>query len=857
MLWSYLESREKRMKRTIVASVLGSLVCASLLAGCEGENLNNTGQGGSGLLGTSSSSGTAGDGGSGGAALVKSYVRIHYRLQDGSDPKVWGVHFWGAGSTSPTWGSPQMFDKTDVFGAYTDVLVTANEEWLGVLPVQCAMGDCKKDVETSVRFADLTVNAMDSSIAECWITQGQAVSTTPPEATGPAYKISRPKDFIDMGNGNVRLMFRVAPGSTGMVEYGTAPDKLTLNVSWTKTDNINKDGLMVTGLSTGSPVYYRISTSVDANGKMLTDQSAVLDFTPIAFAIVKDAADWASWGANEIMYQLLVRTFADGGSTKSVANSTLESGIDETKMDGVGDLIGLRKALPYLKDLGADAIWMTPVFKAKSYHGYDTTDFYDIDPSVGTIKDFVDLTDAAHAQGIKIILDLVQNHVADVNPWFVAGSDPKNLDYGKFHDWFVWSDSYTNMLTDKHPWDPSGLMWACKNYQCYHEIFSTSMPELNYRNPEVRTEMKKIANHWVGLGADGYRLDASKHIDQFDDNNAIALDKHGTHVWWKEFNSYVKKTIVRPVGAPPVILAGENRWDDPAASNNMLPYGGDMDSQFDFPFRSMIGAFIGGQTGPSADFVGYAKKVQADLAIPANGGNANHFFERFLSNHDLERPATQFASAGAALDAKLKQAATIVFTMPGMPVIYYGEEFGKLGRRDKYTGMESWDHDEFIREPMSWFQTNVFAGDKMASWNIDFAKTNDANLALKLDFGMTVGPNPDYPFIKFMSETESASWAAQKDVSTSLLQYYKKLVGIRKAHSALTDLASMLTVVTDTADLYVYTLDNGQEKLTVVLNRKSSSTPYTASVPSTDLLSLAQGTAFPIPAYGAIVLTIN
>lgn len=846
------------MKRTLVASVLGSLVGVSLLSGCEPENLNNTsGQGGSGLIGSSSSSGTAGGGGDGGSVMAKSYVRIHYRVQDGSDPKTWGVHFWGAGSTSPMWGSPQLFDKTDDFGAYTDVLVSVADEWLGVLPVLCNAGNCQKDVETSVRFADLTVNAVDPSIAECWITQGQAVSKTPPQATGPAYKISRPKDFIDMGDGSVRLMFRVANGSSGMIEYGSAPDMLTMQSSWTTTDDINKNGLMIKGLTPGSKMYYRISTAMDVNGQMLTDQSPVIDLTPIAYQPVTDATDWASWGANEVMYQLLVRTFADGGSVKSVAQSSQESGIDESKMDGVGDLVGLRKSLPYLKDLGADAIWMTPVFKAKSYHGYDTTDFYDIDPSAGSIKDFMDLTDAAHAVGIKIILDLVENHVADVNPWFLAGSDPNHADYAKYHDWFVWSDEYTNMLTDKHPWDASGLIWACKNYQCYHQIFSTTMPELNFRNPEVRAEMKKIAKFWVDLGADGYRLDASKHIDQFDDNNAIAVGKHGTHVWWKEFNSYVKKTIVRPMGSAQVILAGENRWDDPAATSNMLPYGSDMDSQFDFPFRSVLGAFVNGQTGASADFVGYAKKLQTDMAANGSGGNANHFLERFLSNHDLERPATQFESAGAALDAKLKQAAAIVMTMPGMPVIYYGEEFGKKGKRDKYTGMESWDHDEFIREPMSWFQKNVFAGDKMTAWNIDYAMTNETNKDLNLGVGVTVAPNPDYPFLKFMGEMENASWAAQKDEPTSLLHYYKKLVAVRKAHTSLTDASAMRTVVTDTADLYVFTTENVKEKLTVVLNRKSAASMYTAAVPSTELLTGEQGTAFHLPAFGAIIVTNN
>ena len=178
---------------------------------------------------------------------------------------------------------------------------------------------------------------------------------------------------------------------------------------------------------------------------------------------------------------------------------------------------------------------MTPVFKAQSYHGYDTTDFYNLDPAVGSIKDFADLTAAAHAMGIKIVLDLVENHVADVNPWFIKATDPKDPDYAKYHEWFVWSDEYENMLTDKHPFDPTSLIWACKAYMCYHQIFGALIPELNYRNPEVRAEMKKISSFWLALGADGFRLDASKHIDQFDDNNGIALAVHGTHVWWKEF----------------------------------------------------------------------------------------------------------------------------------------------------------------------------------------------------------------------------------------------------------------------------------------------------------------------------------
>jgi len=856
------------MKRYLGITALGSLAVVLAIAGCGGEDLNSTGgQGGSGLSTSTNSGGNGGagggTGGAGGMVGSDSYIRIHYRLQDGGDPKTWGVHFWGAGSQSPEWGSPQMFDGSDEFGVYTDVLVTATgdagDAWLGLIPVQCSGGNCKKDVETGVRFFDLTKNAQNSSIAECWITQGQAVSVTPPAAAGPAYEISRPKDFIDLGDGRVRLMFRVAKGSTGTVDFGATSGALDQKVSWTAADDINTNGLVITGLTPGQPVYYQISTSLDVNGTALTDKTAELSLTPISFAAITDPAEWASWGSKEVMYQLIVRTFADGGSTKAVADSKSESGIDESKMDGVGDLVGLRKALPYLKELGADAIWMTPVFKAKSYHGYDTTDFYDIDPAVGTMKDFTDLTAAAHAAGIKIILDLVQNHVADVNPWFVAGADPKSPDYAKYHDWFVWSDAYSNMLTDPHPWDASAVIWACKNYMCYHQIFGGAMPELNYHNPEVRAEMKKIAKYWIDLGADGYRLDASKHIDQFDDNHGIGLAQHGTHVWWKEFNHYVKKDVPRPMGSAAVMLTGENRWDDPAQYDKMVPYGSDMDSQFDFPFRSIVGNFANGQAGSAVDFIGYINKLRADLAAAGLGGSPNHYLERFLSNHDLERPATQLEGAGAALPQKLAQAATIVLTVPGMPVIYYGEEFGKKGKRDKFTGNESWDRDEFIREPMPWFQSITFTGDKMSSWNVDYMATNTANAGVLpyAGVGITVGSNPDYPFVKFMSETEPASWAAQNGDAGSLFETYKKLVSIRKAHAAFTDLGATLTLVANTADLYHYTVESGAEKLAVVLNRQSTAQTVDWPVAATDLISGTSGMSFSVPAYGAIIVQNN
>lgn len=843
------------MKKMFGYGVFASLACVLPFAACTGGDTNAGGGGtttGSSSGGTTSSTETGGGGST--TTSTGDFVRVHYRLQGTGDVATWGVHYWGAGSTSPNWGTPQLFDKSDAFGGFTDVLVTAigdtDDAWLGLIPVHCtSTTDCTKDIETEVRWVDLEKNAANGHVAECWITQGQAVQTKTPTATGPVNKVNRPNDFIDLGDGSVRLMFRVPTGSTGTVKYGVAQNNLDKSVTWAATDDINTNGLTVTGLATGTKIYYEITSNLDAGGSTLTDTSAVVSLTPLAFSPITQAADWATWASSSVMYEVMVRSFADGGTPKTPTDPAQDSGIDPNTMDGIGDLVGLLNILPYLKDLGIDTLWMTPGFKAKSYHGYDTTDFYEIDPALGSRKDFVNLTTASHALGIKIVLDLVQNHVADVNPWFQAALDPADPNHAKYHDWFVWSDEYTNMMADKHPWDASAVVWACAKYTCYNQIFGGAMPELNFHNVAVRDEMKKIAQYWLDMGADGFRLDASKHIDQFDEDHMITPNKAGTHVWWKEFNHFVKKQVTH---TPTVFLAGENRWDKLNLADLMVPFGGDMDSQFDFPFRTVLDGFVGGATDASGDFVGYLKDIQTKAKVTANGGNPNHFFERFLSNQDLDRPATTYDAA------LLPQLAAIVLTVPGMPVIYYGEELGKQGKRDKYLGTESWEHDEFIREPMSWYQTVSFTGDKTTSWDIDFAKTNTDNTAVGLGIGMCKAPNLDYPFIKYMTENDSASYAAQAGQITptpSLYELYKILIAIRKAHPATTALDTTINVTQNTADVYEYTLTKGPDTLTVVLNRKATTATITRPTSVTDLITKVKGTSFSVPAHGVLILT--
>jgi glycosidase len=189
-----------------------------------------------------------------------------------------------------------------------------------------------------------------------------------------------------------------------------------------------------------------------------------------------------------------------------------------------------------------------------------------------------------------------------------------------------------------------------------------------------------------------------------------------------------------------------------------------------------------------------------------------------------------------------------------MPVIYYGEEFGKQGKRAKYLGTEPYDHDEFIREPMSWFRALSFVGDKKTAWNIDFAKTNASSAALMRGAGVCKAANPDYPFILYMAADDQSSWAAQKDDAGSLFAHYKKLVAIRKANPLLTDLSAQRLTVQNTADVYEFQVSKAGQALTVVLSRKSTGQTITRVGMSKDLISGTTASSFPVSPYGALIL---
>ncbi len=365
------------------------------------------------------------------------------------------------------------------------------------------------------------------------------------------------------------------------------------------------------------------------------------------------AEDWngRTW------YEVFVRSFSDSDG------------------DGIGDLRGLTAKLDYLNDgdpatttdVGVGGLWLMPIAESPSYHGYDVVDYRTVERDYGTTEDMTAFLDAAHARGIKVIVDLVINHSSSANPWFEDAVTP-----GSEHDdWYVWAGEKPTWLgpSGQVVWHPAGKRW-------FYAAFSDAMPDFNLRNPKVTAELEDVARHWLAdVGVDGFRLDAAKHL--IEDGMDAQVNTPETKAWLTGFADSMKGVD------PDALLIGEV-FDPAKIAGPYVP--GSLDMTFNFSLATGIRlALRNGRAAPLATALG-----DTIAAWPANQQGS------FLGNHDQTRIMTELSGDPAA--AKL--AAFLLLTAPGTPFLYYGEEIGMTGAKP----------DERIRTPMRWTPDPATAG---------------------------------------------------------------------------------------------------------------------------------------------------
>jgi len=496
--------------------------------------------------------------------------------------------------------------------------------------------------------------------------------------------------------------------------------------------------------------------------------------------VPRAAPNWNNdWSKGAVFYEVFVRSFADSNG------------------DGTGDLKGLIGKLDYLNtgdpgtanDLKVDAIWLMPIFKSPSYHGYDTTDYETINPDYGTNDDFATLCQEAHRRGIKVIIDLVVNHTGSDHPWFVdAVSSPTAAK----RSWYVWNPTDLgwrqpwNLYTGSDTWHQN-----LKDGQWFYGVFSAGMPDLNFRNLEVRTEIKRLAGLWLSRGADGFRLDAARHLVE---NGAglLQVDQPETHAFWREFSSSVRS--VKPEGT----LVGEVWTDTPIiatyyGNTAAVPGGDELPMTFDFPLAAAI---VQGVNGQDATVIG-SKLAEVQSTYPQGATDAP-----FLTNHDQIRLATQLGGD----TVKLRNAAAILLTLPGSPFLYYGEEVGLLN------GSSDSD-DRLKRTPMPW----------------------DASPG----GGFTTGA----PWFPFSPGRDTANVASETGDPSSLLSRYRQLIRARRS-SAVLRTGGIQILASGSSQVLAFLRTTPDEQVLVVHNLSGSfqnAGPFTNAATAFDTLFADSG----------------
>ena len=361
----------------------------------------------------------------------------------------------------------------------------------------------------------------------------------------------------------------------------------------------------------------------------------------------------AGWKNGATCYEIFVRSFYDSDG------------------DGVGDINGIIEKLDYIndgdaasqRDLGAQCIWLMPISPSPSYHGYDVTDYYGINPEYGTEADFKRLVAEAHERGIAIVIDMVLNHSSSEHPYFKHALLHEDSPY---RDWYIWLPEHPGV---RNEW--GGDNWHRNEHRgnFYYGFFWQGMPDLNVENREVVEETKRIATHWLReMGVDGFRLDAIRHLVEADQGRRVS-NLPGTHTFLREYAAHIRSV------KPDAYTVGEV-WD---SSTVLLRYYPDqLDSHFAFEVADSIISAV--RSGDARGILPPIVRLQSEVP--------DHRWSVFLRNHDQTRTMTELRGDVA----RAKVAATLLLTMPGMPFVYYGEELGMTADKP----------DPRLRTPMHW-----------------------------------------------------------------------------------------------------------------------------------------------------------
>ncbi|GAA0815641.1 glycoside hydrolase family 13 protein [Clostridium tertium] len=491
------------------------------------------------------------------------------------------------------------------------------------------------------------------------------------------------------------------------------------------------------------------------------------------------------WWHDSVVYQVYPRSFMDSNN------------------DGIGDINGIISKLDYLKELGIDVIWLSPVYKSPNVdNGYDISDYCDIMDEFGTMEDMKNLIKEAELRGIKIIMDLVVNHTSDEHMWFKEARKSKENPY---RDFFVWRDAVDGRVPNELKSNFGGSAWTLEETtgQYYLHLHDKRQPDLNWENETLRKEIYKMMNFWLELGIKGFRMDVidliGKEPDKLITQNGPKLHYYIQEMYRETFGKYDVLTVGETWGATPEIA---KLYSDPNRNELSMVF------QFEVISLDKKQGKRKWDLAP-LDFIAFKdtfRKWQVELHD--KGWNS-----LFGNNHDLPRMVSRWGNDKEYRVESAKMLATMLHMQKGTPYVYQGEEIGMTNV--KFPSIN--DYNDI--EGLNMYKERIALGysEKEVMESLYAKGRDNARTPMQWDGSKNAGFTTAKPWIGINENYKYINVEKDMNREDSIFEYYKKLIKLRKKEDIIKYGAFEL-LLKDHKEAFVYTRSYNDEKLLVACN---------------------------------------
>ena len=512
-----------------------------------------------------------------------------------------------------------------------------------------------------------------------------------------------------------------------------------------------------------------------------------------------------AWWKKAVVYQIYPKSFYD------------------TTGNGTGDIQGIIKKLDYLKKLGVDVLWLTPIYKSpQKDNGYDISDYYSIQEEYGTMDDFDQLLAEAHKRGIKIIMDIVINHTSTEHEWFQKAKSSKDNPY---RDFYIWKDGKDGLPPTnwKSKFGGSAWQWDETTGQYYLHLFDVTQADLNWENEKLREALYEMMHFWLKKGVDGFRLDVINLISkdqQFpqddSDGRKFYTDGPRIHEFLHEMNEKVFSKY-------DIMTVGEM---SSTSIDNCIRYTNPHEEELNmtFNFHHLKVDYPNGDKWTKAEFDFEAlKNILSNWQVEMNkGGGWNALF---WCNHDQPRVVSRFGDDERYHQESAKMLATAIHLMQGTPYIYQGEEFGmtnpKFDKIEDYRDVESLNIYEIKK--------NEGMSDKEIIDILKQKSRDNSRTPVQWNSSEHAGFTTGTPWIHTAANYKEINAENAMQDSDSIFYHYQKLISLRKEYDVLTD-GDYELISEDHETIFAFVRKTENEMLLVINNFYGKNTTFTLPV---------------------------